>query len=332
MHSTTFRSRTNPVSCFSCQSLTLQTVELQVQTQKQNKKRVVYSRIETHEWRHSDTWLWATANDDTSLHKFRANLVPCVLFKLFQPLQATLQPTCTPAPWGKDLYLLPLLFAVGAVPANLLPLGFPCMFLGGWGGPREEPHYHPVWLLAWTPILCCFLVFGFYLSKSGFQICFLNEPVYASYHCRWCWSSHCGPRPLHVCTQPLPLWLRSLHQQHLGVRRLCWLPRRQRRVWLSDRYWFSLLIGSSFLAENIIVYILQLLAKLPEIIHITFFLHDSEFKVTLFCHVPIPSTHPQTENTQNCLKPGLFAYLSYCYLNNEHPRLEMCVHAVYNRK
>lgn len=35
--------------------------------------------------------------------------------------------------------------------------------------------------------------------------------------CRWCYSSHCGPWSLYLCSQPLPLRLWSLYHQHLGV-------------------------------------------------------------------------------------------------------------------
>lgn len=35
--------------------------------------------------------------------------------------------------------------------------------------------------------------------------------------CRWRHPSHGGPRPFHVCPEPLPLRLRSVHHRLLGV-------------------------------------------------------------------------------------------------------------------
>lgn len=54
--------------------------------------------------------------------------------------------------------------------------------------------------------------------------------------CRWCNSSHCGPWSPHMLTQPLPLWFRGLHHQHLGVWRLRRLSWWQWRAGMSHRY------------------------------------------------------------------------------------------------
>lgn len=55
-------------------------------------------------------------------------------------------------------------------------------------------------------------IFHIFIFASVFVCLNLNL-----HPCRWCYSPYCGSWPVYLCSQPLPLWLWSLHHQHLGV-------------------------------------------------------------------------------------------------------------------